>query len=419
MQKILRVILFLTLGLTSAFAQRDIGVVTVTADNKTIPVRVSANTPELNQLALQAFGAHGRYRVVASGFTYDIKFTQVTGTQVRVDIGKGSRLTVEGTNASGNTVSSSGSAGSALVHSGVATGSTARNALLRAADIAVEKTNGMGLKGFFTAKIAFIGERTGKKEIYVSDLFLGEAKQITRDNAQALGPRWAPDGSKLLYTSYYKSGFPDIFQIDLGSYQRTTFVSFKGTNSGARYSPNGQQVAMVLSGEGNAEIYVSNAQGRGVSRRTRTDSVEASPCFSPDSSRIVFTSDTAGGPQLYIIPAGGGSMQRVPTNISGYCAEPDWSRANPNKIAFTMKIGKGYQIAVHDFTKGKSEQVSHAPFDGVEPSWLADGRHIVYTARDRSTSRLCILDTESGKSVPISPANFGIAMQANVWTPNQ
>jgi len=390
----LRLALIFSLGLTVASAQTKIGEVIVTADTKTVPVRVSSTNPELNSLAIQAFRSHGRYRVVASGYTYDIKFTPVGATQVRVEIARSSGTPV---------------------HSEVATGSSSRNALLRAADIAVEKTNGLGLKGFFTAKVAFIGERTGKKEVYVADLFFGEVKQITRDNAQALGPRWSPDGSKLLYTSYFKSGFPDIFQIDLNSYQRTTFVSFKGTNSGARYSPNGSQVAMVLSGEGNAEIYVSDANGKRVSRRTRTDAVEASPCFSPDGGRIVFTSDAAGGPQLYIIPVGGGSMQRVPTNISGYCAEPDWSRANPNKIAFTARIGRGYQIAVHDFSKGKSAQASNAPFDGVEPSWLPDGRHLVYTARDRTTSRICILDTESGASMPISPTSFGPALQASVW----
>lgn len=394
MSLFLRLALLFSLGLSVATAQRNIGEVVVTADTKTVPVRVSSSNPELNALAIQAFRSHGRYRVVASGYTYDIKFTPVAATQVRVEVARSSGTPV---------------------HSEVATGSSSRNALLRAADVAVEKTNGLGLKGFFTARVAFIGERTGKKEIYVSDLFFGEVKQITRDNAQALGPRWAPDGSKLLYTSYYKSGFPDIFQIDLNSYQRTTFVSFKGTNSGARYSPNGSQVAMVLSGEGNAEIYVSDANGKRVSRRTRTDAVEASPCFSPDGSRIVFTSDAAGGPQLYIIPVGGGSMQRVATNISGYCAEPDWSRANPNKIAFTARIGRGYQIAVHDFSRGKSEQASNAPFDGVEPSWLPDGRHLVYTARDRTTSRICILDTESGASMPISPTSFGPALQASVW----
>jgi TolB protein len=394
MQKFLHLFLFLAACAAPACAQRDIGYVDVVAERNTLPVRVSANSAELNQLALQAFGAHGRYRLTASGYAYDIKFSQVTPTQVRVDITRGSAATP--------------------VASQVATGANAREALLRAADIAVERTNGLGLKGFFTAQLAFIGERTGKKEVYTSDLFFGSAKQITRDNAHALTPRWSPDGGKLLYTSFFKAGFPDIFQIDLGTYQRTTFVSFKGTNTGARFSPNGQQVAMVLSGEGNAEVYVGTPQGRQIRRLTRTDGVEASPCFSPDGSRLVFTSDSAGGPQLYVMSTAGGQIQRVPTNISGYCAEPDWNRADANKIAFTTKIGRGYQIAVYDFSKRASEQVSKAPFDGIEPCWLADGRHLVYTARDRSTSRVCILDTATGKSVPVSPTSFGRVMQANV-----
>jgi TolB protein len=376
-------------------AQRDIGTVEVVAENKTLPVRVSANTPELNALALQAFGTHGRYRVVASGFAFDIKFSAVTPTQVRVDIVK----------------SPSGTA----VASEVVNGSSPRNALLRAADVAVAKTNGLGLRGYFASKLAFINERTGKKEIYTGDLMFGEVKQITRDNSIALSPRWAPDGSRLLYTSFYKSGFPDIFTIDLGSFQRTTFVSFKGTNSGARFSPNGSQVAMVLSGEGTPEVYVSNAQGRGVTRKTRSDAIKSSPCFSPDGTRLVFASEP--GPQLYTMPVNGGAPTRLTSGISGYCSEPDWSRANPNRIAFTIKVGRNFQIAVYDFSKRASEQVSKAPFDGIEPNWLPDGRHLVYTARTSTTSRVCILDTETGKSTPISPSSFGSTLQANVWAP--
>jgi TolB protein len=397
MKKILRLSLLL-LGLVvagSLRAQRDIGTVEVLAENKTLPVRVSANTPELNQLALQAFGTHGRYRLVASGFAFDIKFSAVTPTQVRVDIVR----------------SPSGTA----VTSEVVTGSSPRNALLRAADVAVAKTNGLGLRGFFASKLAFINERTGKKEIYTGDLMFGEVKQITRDNSITLSPRWSPDGTRLIYTSYYKSGFPDIFTIDLRSFQRTTFVSFKGTNSGARFSPNGSQVAMVLSGEGTPEIYVSNAQGRGVARKTRSDAVKSSPCFSPDGTRLVFAGEP--GPQLYTMPVNGGAPTRLTSGISSYCAEPDWSRANPNRIAFTIRVGRNFQIAVYDFSKRASEQVSKAPFDGVEPNWLPDGRHLVYTARTSTTSRVCILDTETGKSTPISPTSFGSTLQANVWAP--
>lgn len=392
MQKFLRLALLLITTATAAFAQRDIGYVEVVAEKNTIPVRVAANDAELNRLAQQAFGAHGRYRVASSGYAYDIRFSLITANQVRVDITKGS-------------------AGTPFA-SQVATGSNSRQALLRAADLAVEKTNGLGLKGFFTAQLAFIGERTGKKEVYTADLFFGGAKQITRDNALALMPRWAPDGSRLLYTSYFKSGFPDIFQIDLNTYQRNTFVSFKGTNIGARFSPNGQQVAMVLSGEGTPEIYISNAQGRGVARKTRSDAVKSSPCFSPDGSRLVFAMEP--GPQLYVMSVSGGSPSRVSAGISRYCAEPDWSRANPNKIAFTMAVGRNFQIGVLDLSTRSGGQVSKASFDGIEPCWLADGRHLVYTARTASQSRICILDTETGKSVPVSPTAFGTVMQANV-----
>ncbi len=394
MQKLLRLFLLLAVAAAPALAQRNIGEVTVTAENKTIPVRVSANTPELNDLAVRAFNVHGRYRLTASGFAYDIRFSLVTPTQVRVDITKGSAGTP--------------------FSSDVATGRNGMDALLRAADIAVVKTNGLGLKGFFTAKIAFIGGGGGRREVYTSDLFFHRVTQVTHDNAIALFPRWSPDGGRLLYTSFFKSGFPDIFQIDLNSYQRTSFVSFKGTNGGARYSPSGGQVAMVLSGEGNPEIYISSAQGRQVSRKTRSDSTKASPCWSPDGSRLVFAMEP--GPQLYVMSAGGGTPSRLVTGFR-FTAEPDWSRTDPNKIVCTVRPSSAYQIAVYDFSKGTAEIVSKAPFDGIEASWLADGRHVVYTARDRNTSVLCILDTETGKSTPISPRSFGPAMQASVWTP--
>jgi TolB protein len=327
---------------------------------------------------------------VASNGAFEFRFSDAGPNVVRVDVLK---------------------AGQAVLSQNVS-GSSERNALFRAADVAVKAAS--GLNGYFSSRLAFVSERSGKgrSEIFVSDLFLGEARQITHDNAHALTPRWSPDGTKLLYTSFFKSGFPDIFQIDLSSLQRTSFVSLKGTNTGARYSPTGGQVAMVLSGEGNPELYVSNAQGRQISRRTRTEGVESSPCFSPDGSRIVYASEP--GPQLYIMSAGGGAARRITSGVSRYCAEPDWSRANPNKIAFTAREGRGYQIAVLDISTGLAKTVSRAPLDAIEPSWLPDGRHLVYTARSAGSRRLCILDTETGKSTPLSSV---AAEKASVWAP--
>jgi Periplasmic component of the Tol biopolymer transport system len=383
------------LGAAKAVAQNNLGDVVISVERKSTPILVTGANAELNNLANLAFNVHGAFRRQAEGYTYKVHFAPAGPNQVQVVVSR-----AQGTQ----------------VLNQVVGGASPRNALFRAADLAVRAMSGK--PGFFASKLAFIGERTGKPEVYTSDLFMGEVKQITNDKALAVTPRWSPDGGKIIYTSYFRSGYPDIFLMDLGSLQRTTFVSFKGTNSGARFSPDGRNVAMVLSGEGNPEIYVSNAQGRQITRKTRTPSVEASPSFSPDGSQIIFTSDAAGGPQLYVMPAAGGPARRLPTRISRYCAEPDWNRVDPSKIVFTVRIGRGFQLAVHDMNTGVSKQVSNQSADAVEPSWLADGRHVVFTTRSPNASSLWILDTENGKATRLSSASAGKCSQASVLDPS-
>ena len=388
MQNIFRLILACSLVVT-AWADKNIGEVVVTGDTQTIPVSVTANSPELQNLALTAFGAHGRFSVRTGG-AYAIQFAAGGGNQVTVTITKGSSGTP--------------------FHSQTVNGTSPRNALLRAADVAVLKISGQ--RGFFAGKLAFVSDRGGQQTIFTSDLFFGEVQSHPVQGKQIMGPRWAPDGSKILFTSY-RSGFPDIYVLDLHSHQLNIFASFKGTNSGARYSPDGSRVAMVLSGEGNPEVYVGNPQGRQVKRLTNNQSVEASPAWSPDGSRLVFTSDAAGGPQLYVMPAGGGTMSRLNTNISKYCAEPDWSAGDPKKIVFTAGVGRGFQSAVYDFSGGGAKIITKAPMDATEPVWLADGRHFLCTFRNSTTRSVYLVDSESGKATRISPQSLGNAWSAS------
>lgn len=385
----------LLLGLlfaASVFAQRDIGVVDVNANAQVMGLTVNSPSDELQNLAMQAFNAHGRYRLLASGGAYSLNFAPAGASAVTVTISRG---------------------GSAI-HTQTVSGTNLRNALLRAADVAVTKTS--GLPGWFAGKLAFVSERTGKTEVYTSDLFFGELVKWTSDGKQVIGPRWSPDGSKIVYTSY-RTSFPDIYQIEFATRRISLLASFKGTNSGARFSPDGSRLAMVLSGEGNPEVYVGNANARQLRRLTTNQSVEASPTFSPDGSRVLYVSDSAGGPQLYTIPVNGGSPTRLATNISKYCAEPDWSAADPSKIVFTAGMGRGYQTAVFDTKSGTSKFVTKAPTDAIEPVWLADGRHVVCTYRAANSKVLYIVDTESGKATRLSPAAMGNTGNASYLAP--
>ena len=389
------VLLALALGLLggSAFAQvRDAGVIETRSDGKTFAVALDAASPEHLALARQAFGAHGAFRVVASGGAFQITFSAAGPNQVSVSVAKGS----------------------SVVHAETVTGNSPRNALLRAADAAVRKITGR--PGFFAGKLAFVSDRAGQQTILTGDLFFGEVQSHPVQGKNIVGPRWSPNGEKVIFTSY-RNGFPDIYTLNLRTRALETFVSLKGTNSGARYSPDGTRVAMVLSGEGNPEIYVGNPQGRQIKRLTNNQSVEASPSWSPDGGRLVFTSDSAGGPQLFVMSSAGGSMQRLSTQVSRYCAEPDWSVADPKKIVFTAGVGKGYQTAVYDFSAGSAKIVTKAPMDAIEPVWCADGRHVVVTFRSASSRALYLIDTESEKATRLSPTSLGNAWSASYLAP--
>lgn len=397
MQNFPRLFLLLVLGAAAAAAQgkRDIGEISTEVRNASIRVRITSPAPELQGLAQKAFNSHGRYTVVASGQSFDLRFSPAGGTQVKVEITRGSAATP--------------------VHAETVTGTTLNDALLRAADVAVAKTNGIpGQRGFFAAKLAFISKRTGKTEVYTSNLFLGEAVQVTRFGALALSPRWAPDGSKLIYTSYFKKGAPDIYVVDPATGRHDEIASYKGTSSGARFSPSGAQIAMILSASGTSELFVTNARGTIApdSRKTRSEAVKASPSWSPDGRQIVMTMEP--GPQLYVIGVGGGAPRRLSGAFS-YMAEPDWSRTDPSKIVCTVRKDGRYQIAVVEAASGAAKVVSQSAIDVVEPSWLADGRHVVCTVRDRRTSVLHILDTETGKLTPISGANDTMMQASALW----
>ena len=126
------------------------------------------------------------------------------------------------------------------------------NAVLRACDAVVEAT--LRTKGFFAGKLAFVGKQRTITEIYTTDLMFSRVRPLTRDRALVTGPRWSPDGNRLLYTTYHKSGFPDIYAINLRTGRKEPIATYKGTKSGGAFRTIGRRIAMAHSVSGHTEI---------------------------------------------------------------------------------------------------------------------------------------------------------------------
>jgi TolB protein len=355
-------------------------------------IAVESTDTALAKLAQRAFALHGAYTLTTSAkAAYTFQIERASGSSVTLTIGSGQPVQEQLRR--------------------VIPGRDLQNATLRACDLAVEAT--LHIKGFFAGKLAFIGKQRGISEVYTSDLLFNRVRPLTADRALLTGPNWSPDGSKLLYTTYYKTGFPDIYMIDLQSGRKIPVATYKGTNSGGEYAPNGRSIAMSLTSAGNAEIFVSESINKKPRRLTTNKSLETSPTWSPDGRRLAFTSDTRGKPQIYEMSANGGPMRRIPTNVSSYCSEPTWNPIKENLIAFTAAVGGGFQIALYDFKTRSSQILTTASQSAVEPTWMNDGRHLVFTQRQNGRMRLMLLDTESKKVSSLHLSDFGDAYSAS------
>lgn len=354
------------------------------------PIVIDSAQSEVARLAKYAFGVHGAFHVETKGGLFTLRLTPDGDRAVKLDILSGVPAKVQ--------------------FSERVEGESLSNATLRACDVAVRKLTGE--PGFFAGELAFISDRGGVRELYCSDLFFQNVRRLTNHHAKTVSPHWSPDGNSITYTSYFKSGFPDLFLYDVKASRVRPLATFKGTNTGGVYDPMGSRMALVLSASGNPELYLANASGKNLKRLTNNRSLEASPTWSPDGQSLIFTSDRGGAPQLYEMSVAGGPMKRLPTNISRYCAEADWNPVHPELVVFTASNAGGFQLALYDRKTRQSRWLTAGGGDNIEACWLNDGRHLVFTQRSGKTQRLHIMDVKTGAIRPLHSLKFGNVSQA-------
>jgi TolB protein len=236
-------------------------------------------------------------------------------------------------------------------------------------------------------KIAFKVEQAGGSgEIYVSDFDGHNPQAITTDGAIVAAPAWVPGRLALYYTSY-KLGNPDIFYQDLSTGQRRNFAGFPGLNTSAAVSPNGSKVAMILSRNGDPNVWVCDADGSNLKQLTFTRADDSCPCWSPDGQWICYATKIKSHRQLAKISVAGGEPQIVSTSGAPNPTEPDWS-PDGKWIAFTSQGGE-FDICVMP-ADGSASPVVLVP--GQHPSWSPNSRTLVYNQSIGYRQVLSVLD---------------------------
>lgn len=259
-----------------------------------------------------------------------------------------------------------------------------------------------GIPGIGRTKILFrcespVGSR--KYEIFMSDFDGHRPRQLTHDKTVVRDPAWHAPSGMVYYVSYLK-GNPDIVLHNLRSGQRSAIANFGGTNSGPAVSPDGSRLAMILTRDGNQELYTALGQGGGFQRLTRTSQLEVSPCWAPTGDRICFSSEQAGGrPLLYTINSDGSGMQSLKISGANHATEPSWS-PDGKSIAFTQTLGNNFSVYVVPSSGGNCQSI----IQGEDPHWSPNSRTLVFSRRIGDKRVLSVLDvpTKQVKDLPLS-----------------
>ncbi len=282
-------------------------------------------------------------------------------------------------------------------------------------DHAIERSfSDLKIKGFCTSRIAFCAKTaSGVRNIYACDIDGNDIVQLTNFNSLCVEPCWTPGGRSICYSKYGRTGI-DIIETTVGGVKKSRILTaFKGINTGAAVSPNGQEIAAILSFDHQVDLYVMGIYSRKLRRLTKNIEVEASPCWSPDGSRIAYVSEQGGGSTRIIICNRDGSGKKRLPAVGSDAVTPDWS--GDDKIVYASRVGGSYTICVFDLKNNENRRVTEEPGSFESPAWAADNRQVVCKRVSGRQSDLVVVDTRTGKVRKLLSMQYELSMPA--WSP--
>ncbi|HEY2146282.1 MAG TPA: Tol-Pal system beta propeller repeat protein TolB, partial [Steroidobacteraceae bacterium] len=270
-----------------------------------------------------------------------------------------------------------------------------RSAAHQIADAVFEKI--LGIRGAFSTRIAYIsvlGHLPNKTfQLIVADADGENPHVVMQSREPLMSPSWSPDGTSLAYVSF-EDRLPTMYVQTLKTGERHVVSAHAGVNQAPSWSPDGRKMALVLSTrDGNLDIYVLDLATQQLTRITDDPGIDTEPQWSKDGQSLYFTSDRAGGPQIYKVGLKPGDKPRRLTFQGSYNARPRIS-PDESQLAFVTQDDGAYRIATMDLRgHGDVQVLTKGHFD-VSPSFAPNGAVLIYASRDKGRGVLALVSAD-------------------------
>ncbi len=237
-------------------------------------------------------------------------------------------------------------------------------------------------------------------------------EHLIYDVSLADDPQISPDGSSILYTLTHvdretRKASSQIWRCDVDGRNGRQLTHGGKQNNGARWSPDGSQIAFVSDRNDAPGLFLIPANEIGEARElTSRRSGIGQIAWSPDGTKIAYTSSVD------------------PDNPTDEAPDPD----APPRVRVTRRLdykedGRGYlndnrmQVFVVDVTSGETTMMTQEPIDHYLPQWSPDGKTLaVGVLVGAIHSQLALVDLSTDETHAITPHEGLVEIWS--WSPN-
>src|SRR5262249_7922879 len=134
--------------------------------------------------------------------------------------------------------------------------------------------------------VAFVSDRGGQFDIWVSLIGAGSLVRITNDGNFKSRPRWSPDGGRVAYARLNNSGLPDVWVVPARGGTPRKVLSEAADPA---WSPDSRLLAYA--NRTTNTIWVADANGsnaRALTTESNPFKAHVQPAFSRDGRQVAF-----------------------------------------------------------------------------------------------------------------------------------
>ncbi|HTZ16812.1 MAG TPA: Tol-Pal system beta propeller repeat protein TolB [Dissulfurispiraceae bacterium] len=259
-----------------------------------------------------------------------------------------------------------------------------------------------GQPGIFKTKIAFVGQTSGTRQLYLMDWDGERMYPIGIKGDIILSPRWSRDGSKLIY-SIERARKWGIYMVDMNAMRELRTAPLSGISIVGSFFPDNRHFAFSTSRDGYSDISIGDIGGSPSRKIIASPWIDVSPSVSPDGASIVFVSNRSGGPQVYMSDKEGFGVHRL-TFQGNYNTAPSWSPSG-DKIVYTSMIGGKNQVFIMKTDGSGITQLTNAG-NNEDPCFSPDGRYVAFTSTRDGSTGVYVVRTNGEGLRRLSPKGF-------------